>query len=136
MNARNYKYTVLVHVCIIRYTEVSQFKLHLNCDAVTMATVRFRQRCVRELTSCVTRFINAFDDTRGRRYDDGEGRGRTAKLWRRAADNCTAVADRALPRLVEAIRATITRPTSDTALMQLINAASDAVRVRYTKSWY
>ena len=77
----------------------------------------------------MTRFINAFDDARGRRCDDDEGRARTDRLWRRAAEDCTAVSDRALPRLVEAIRATITRPNSGNAVMQLINAASDAVKV-------
>ena len=89
---------------------------------------------MRETTSSITRFINAFDGTRARRrrlhYErDGDGRGRTARLWRRAADDCTAVADDALPPLVEAIRATIIRPNSANAVMQLINAASDAVRV-------
>jgi len=94
-----------------------------------MATVSLLQKCVRETTSCMTRFINAFDDARGRRRDDAEGRGRTARLWRRAADDCTTVTDGALPPLVEALRATIMRPTSLNALTQLIHAASDAVRV-------
>ena len=87
------------------------------------------QRCVRETASSVTRFINAFDEARGRLPDDHVSRRRTAKLWRRAADDCTMMADRALPPLIEAIRATITRPTSINALIQLINTASDAVRV-------
>jgi len=88
------------------------------------------QRCVRETASSVTRFINAFDDVHGRRSDDDASRQLTAKLWHRASDDCTVMADRALPPLIEAIRATITRPTSVNALIQLINTASDAVRVR------
>jgi len=85
----------------------------------------------------VTRFINAFDDARSRRRhrrrhdaaDDDGRRDRAARLWRRAADDCTAVADGGLPPLVEALRATVTRPNSVSAHRQLINAASDAVRV-------
>ena len=98
--------------------------------SVAMATVTRVQRCVRETTSCMTHFINAFDDARSRRHDDDHRRRRAARLWRRAAEDCTAMADLALPPLVEAIRATVMRPTSVTAHMQLINAASDAVRVR------
>jgi len=99
------------------------------------------QRCVRETTSSLTRFINAFDDARGRRRDVDTAQRRqrarrSTRLWRRAADDCTAVADRALPPLVEALRAIVTRPTSLSAHLQLINAASDAVKVTTPPSIY
>ena len=108
----------------------------METDAVTMSAVSCLQKCVRDTTACVTRFINAFDDARGRRYDDtkvAERHDRAMRLWRRAGDDCTTVADRALPPLIEAVRATIVRPTSVNAVFELINAASEAVRVNKTQ---